>query len=373
METALRDAGVEGDDLQALVDKVVADLTADTDAKNEADRKKNIADMAAAYKMLSAMLTSDPVATTDILQQGSAPKDAMGGDTQEDPMMVPWVSQYESKITLNNSPKGRDQGNMSMVVVGGVVTTDGDGMRTAPGTFDGVAGTLSCEGSGCDLVYDDDGMVTSTGDTSWTFKPTGGDLVDLAIKDADYVSFSYWVKDSMFHVSYMGHMGTGTDAYTMRQTFTSTTDKVMTATYSGPAGGMYVERDAGGEGTSGNFTADAMLSATLQDKDETAGTLQTTVSGSISNFMDGEKTPLGAMTLMLDKNKMEPDSGVFSGTTSSENDSLSLGSGMWQASFYGGAATETPKAGAGAFNFSWGLGAVAGGFAVEADEADAGN
>ena len=387
-ETALRNAGADGMDLAELVASVVKTLTDAQDELDKAARAVNIAETAMVYGWLSRNLVSEtPVdltgTTPDILQQGATatPDDAMGGNTRADPKVQAWGFTYNPSINmLETDPADaaamRLGDNWSKARVTSVVTTDGALMATASATFDDVAGTLKCDGSGgtaCTITVNDKGVRTASAG-AWTFEPTGGSAADHGVKDDEYVSFSYWLAmddedmPTGFHVSY------APTGLTLRSTFPAETDADdhITATYSGSAGGKYVTRDITGYGMKGYFTADAMLSATLRNAVAASGDdpaiLAATVKGSISNIMDGDNAPLGNMSVSLDANLNEPSTGVFSGETSSKTDALGLGSGIWQATFYGGADAAAPEEAAGAFTFSWGLGAIAGGFAVEKDD-----
>jgi hypothetical protein len=366
---ALRAAGAEGADLAALVADVVTTLNEQTEIADKATRDARIAEIAMVYGWLSADLESDPALPTDLLQAADAvPDDPNGeGSTQAAPTEKLWVQDYNPAIALiADTPDARTQGDWSLArIPGGSITLAGDGMGSADGTFDGVEGKFTCP-SGCTMAIDDDGMRTGSGG-DWSFTPSDGALALRQEKDPDYVSFSYWLAmddDEMPTGFYVYYGPTG--ALMARETFPAETDggdrtTAITATYSGDAGGKYATRDITGVGQKGYFTADAMLSAKfLMDVTELRGT--------ISNFMTGNDDHLPAnMSVSLGMTDSNAG-GVFSGMTASKVDVLGLGSGDWQATLYGGENDAAAEEAAGVFNFSWGLGSVAGGFAAKMDE-----
>ena len=100
------------------------------------------------------------------------------------------------------------------------------------------------------------------------------------------------------------------------------------ATYEGKAAGKYLVRDSDGDATAGPgyFTATATLEAMIPTDD----TELYTVSGEISEFMDGAAMPLGDLVVELDN----PEDSTYStstsevaGMTSGSTDPLGSGTG----------------------------------------------
>ncbi len=305
-------------------------------------------------------------------------------------------------------------------------TTEGTytfpGVGKVKGSFRGVPGTFDCA-SGCSSMHNKDGNLSNLAGT-WTFEPDGvrdsrgnfltdntGDtdptndtaltdalaaiMVPGVVQDADFMIFGYWeqsVTDDMGKTTEMMRpFAEGKRPVTTVATVTGT------ATYSGPATGLYMMKTITPQGgvnpdgpfSSGQFTADAMLEANFGGAD--IGTNhQFSITGTISSFMDGYGMPIDAdWELSLNRDMIGADAarrtqqnmygsdrtthgdgstGTFGGVT--DGGDLGSTAGAWEGMFYGpGAdATATPSQAAGTFDGHFTNGHVRGAFAVDVQE-----
>ncbi len=255
------------------------------------------------------------------------------------------------------------------------------------GTFAGVPGKFVCSSGTCDVTFDADGMLTAIS-AGWEFVPTSTDVeVQNVIRDTDFLTFGYWLQateddegETTYGVRTFATGGTASDAA-----------DVITlegeATYSGAATGMYAKKTFDGRGvgtptSSGQFTADAMLTARFGGPD-IAVSKQFQINGEVSNFMDGDGNAIDDMwtvELMMSRLNTVTDGGneasdytndVFSGATT--------GDGEWEGRFFGTVAqdADTDTAGnqstlptgvAGEFNGHFSNGHVIGAFGATKDE-----
>ena len=155
-----------------------------------------------------------------------------------------------------------------------------------PGTFAGAAGTYTCTGATCtSAVASSTGGVILTG--TWTFTPNNGATAKVA--DDDYGHFGWWLRkaDGGYQIVQFASQGD----YPTQGGISSqaaATAVAGTATYTGPAEGLYSIYDSGPKG--GHFTAEVELMADFGTAAQ-AGT----VSGMISNFRDGAGANPGGM------------------------------------------------------------------------------
>ncbi len=394
-EAALRAAGLTGADLAALVVVAVADVAELAQMKQEeqnAATTANRKNWAKVHDLLSQLNANQVVDGTAVARPE---EDVTEGKTQAEPTMTAWAALYnpnsegEAVITMTASTADRTNGEWSEAVIPGrTVSSDEDGELSAPGTFRGVAGTFTCAATcGAALTFDKDGEVTnaSSAGTGWMFEATAGLAAMIPIPDPDYVEYGFWLtKDeddapTRFNVFYNGVGELATAVVLPARPVGGDDDPVdITATYEGDANGKYLVRDSDGDATAGPgyFTAKAMLQAVIRPTGATGDANAYTVSGEISEFMDGTATPLGDLVVTLDDGDPETayDSSTteFLGKTSGSTDPLGSGKGDWEAEFYGAddagdAATRGgfPAEAAGAFNYDWGLGAVQGAFGAE--------
>lgn len=242
-----------------------------------------------------------------------------------------------------------------------VTTTDND----FDGTLYGVPGEYECTGgSACTLTRDEDGDLVITGSfkfvPSETKKDTQDDhVIEGAIPDTDYLIFGYWMQQQ---TAAQGGTKYGVGVFAdgrVDYDVSGIASLMGTATYSGPATGMYARKDLSVEdgnvvatpAAAGQFSADANLTAHFgntadpavngSDKISPAEALK--ISGTISNFMDSAGDEINASwSLSLDAAPLSGDTftgGTYKGTTTGSGSS----SGSWAGQFYG---TGTTPAGA---------------------------
>ena len=270
------------------------------------------------------------------------------------------------------------------------------------GMFAGVSGTFTCSGDTCAVTSDAKGNLASLGG-SWTFRPAGsgtgghaeGDelddiMVEGVVPDADFMIFGYWeqaVTDDEGDTTYsMLPIADGKRDYGAMTTVTGT------ATYAGPATGLYTKNALTPEGaptgpySSGQFTADAMLTANFGGP-EVATNHQFSITGTISNFMDDgvmindqwvvnlNRRMIGTGTAARpQQNVGDPTAtghrdgsvaGDFDGVT--DGGTLGSGEGSWSGVFHGpgvGTTNPQPVSASGMFSGHFSNGHVRGAFAA---------
>ncbi len=203
--------------------------------------------------------------------------------------------------------------------------------REFPGTFRGASGTYKCDGDDCSVTppganTNDNYTLTGT----WTFTP--GDGQKGIQEDTSYMSFGWWMKlpskadsggDYVYDVEVF-HRGAGATPDISGDLGTLT----GTATYKGPAAGIYVNKTGEGDtlaAMSGTFTAAAEL---LANWDKAGIPATATLTGEITNFSGGEGMSDWSVKLGVDD--VSSNNGSVSGKTSG------TGTGEWSAKFYGG-------------------------------------
>ena len=189
------------------------------------------------------------------------------------------------------------------------------GATNITGSFRGVAGKFKCP-TDCSSTFNKDGELTQlTG--SWTFVPTvidgldatdettggGLEMITKAIKDlmvpgvmqdADYMIFGYWEQSVTVDGKTTETMLPFADG---KRDYDITAGTSGTATYAGPATGLYMKKplttsgtvDQDGSWASGQFTANALLVAKFGGGSVAADD-QFSITGTISDFMDGDTT-----------------------------------------------------------------------------------
>ena len=284
------------------------------------------------------------------------------------------------------------------------------------GTFRGVPGTFECAGAGtCTSTHNKDGNLTALGGT-WTFEPDGirtsagtpltntndsednpADALDDALaaimvpgvkQDPDYMIFGYWIESVTDDDGTTEKMLPFADG---KRNYGTLATVAGTATYEGSATGLYMKKtitpqggvDPSGPYASGQFTADASLTANFTGND-VAVNEQFSVTGTISKFMDGDTaidedwslTLTGdtqARTVNLDGRTAPTELGAFAGTVTA--DMLAGPDGTFSGAFYGtnagvaadGTATTgvvLPSSAAGIFDGHFTNGHVRGAFGV---------
>lgn len=256
----------------------------------------------------------------------------------------------------------------TLTYTGGAAATTGENPTPAvpafstSATFNSAQGTLSCnagEGATCSVTFAADGSI---GDVSagWIFTPDEGAMSPVA--DADHLRFGFWVKPP----------AEGEDAYSIQtfaggsMAYTGTLTSVTgNASYMGKAAGVYAQKtmynpDTGDleGGHVGAFTADVNLMAYFGTSADVAVNDQQTLSGTVSNFMDGENMIDESWSLKLNRTKFDTGAAPFEGTTSGGGDD-----GAWTFSFFGpGAGDPAPTGVAGEFTGHFSRGHVAGAY-----------
>ena len=232
------------------------------------------------------------------------------------------------------------------------------------GKFHGVSGMFKCTGDSC-IASRTSAGIAYTG--TWTFVPDSTRASVIAQTDADYLDFGYWLKTDN-----SGDTPTySANAIIRGKAPTADLALEGSATYTGAAAGLYAKREYSNDPTedgdvtaAGRFTASARLKAYFGGG--LIGTdLQNTISGTISNFMDGDNPIDASWMVNLNKTNINSVGTTANGTTT--------GAGAWNALFFGTAAIDgnLNKAGnqstlpphiAGRFDAKFSNGAVVGSF-----------
>ena len=149
---------------------------------------------------------------------------------------------------------------------------DADDLFQVSGTFAGAPGTYSCSGAACtSAVASSDGGVQLTG--TWTFTPNTGAMA--GIPDDRYANFGWWLRKADTGYLIRRFVGSNTPSTP------DITTVAGTATYTGPAVGLYSIYDSGPKG--GHFLAEAELKVDFGTAAQNG-----TMSGTVSNFSDGD-------------------------------------------------------------------------------------
>lgn len=225
-------------------------------------------------------------------------------------------------------------------------------VKTLSGTFDGAMGTYECTTT-CTITIGKDGksaaVFASADGGVVTFVPADGAMIPAP--DTDYLTFGYWVRTSTpmtgDATTMIAPFAMGKLPYTGLTTYTATiTNDTVSATYTGPATGMFVHKtDVDGDGkglvptSSGQFTADANLTAnfTSGTDGDLGANFQNAIHGKISNF---ENSSTGQM---IEGWELTLNPAKFDGTTASGGFSFSAmtsggkdtPAGGWRGSFFG--------------------------------------
>ena len=233
-----------------------------------------------------------------------------------------------------------------------------DGATTTPtnrpianfvGSYRGVSGKFTCGDDGtavdCVAARSATGVLSLSG--AWRFTPDGDPamiVIPGTNTDMDYMTFGYWVETTTdnnngrttYEVgTYNLHLGPATRMGDILATVTGS------ATYSGPAAGVFARRAYDPEGggtveTAGRFTADAMLTADFDTTDSD-------ISGTITNFMHaGEMIDPQWMVTMtegdisLDGGDPAATDATNGGTFMSNSANQASGDGsVWSGMFHG--------------------------------------
>ena len=248
------------------------------------------------------------------------------------------------------------------------------------GMLDGAPGTFTCSGANCTLTTDADGKLSGVSTGNWYFIASEGATVDVD----DYLRFGVWLNESTDDE--------GGPAYTAAAIYGGSADPASataiqgvegTASYSGSATGIYMRKTFAENGDpipqeGGQFAADASLTANFSGDDVSANA-EHTVTGMITNFMDGGNAIPGGWALELMAASFASDvynanETTFTGRTRRDADTAA--DGDWTASFFGVSAddpktdvveTDMPTGIAGEFAGHFNTGHVLGGFGAEMD------
>ncbi len=197
------------------------------------------------------------------------------------------------------------------------------------GTFAGVSGTYECtSGTTCTVTTDADGDLVMA--ANWRFTPDSN-LATIKDPDVAYAYFGWWMNEpkESDDPHTVEVFAAGTDAHVA-----AVADTIEgTATYSGPAAGIYQTQTftagAQTEAAVGDFTATASLVAKFGDEAATG-----TIDGTITDFTLGDGTS-AAWKVMLEDTGINGD-GTFSGTSEVDFGGGPTESdvGSWGGSFY---------------------------------------
>ena len=301
----------------------------------------------------------------------------------DDDIHSAWVSIVGSvqwrahELTLGGGTAG-NAGNGGVVdddsraqIVGLSKTLDPDvSDHIIKGKFHDVSGNYDCSGEACKLLFNDAGELTQL-DGDWTFTPGNpATYVIGVIPDAAYLDFGYWVIETPGNdgpVYEVGAFAMGNEA----AVDASMDGDVGKATYTGPATGLYVRKSIDSdtlEGTpvaSGQFAADAKLTAYLGTDDSYAANLANKINGTVSKFLDMDGNMIASgWTVELMETAI---TAISDGTDQFTGDTT--GGGEWGGNFYEARDTgEAPGSVAGTFDAHFVNGHVAGAFGANADE-----
>lgn len=274
---------------------------------------------------------------------------------------------------------------------------------TVSGTINGIPGTFTCTDGTCSVAFESDApgradnTVTAAGlvGTGWTFE-SDENVESQATKDSDYLYFGYWLQTAddnkfAFNTFFGGSVPFALPTEVLTNTTLTAADS--TATFTGNAGGKYVEKTlAIADGALkvdrlhvGHFTADANLTAYFGASTGIAANKHNTINGTITNFMDGDKelgfsVTLNSIDFGTDGDPISHTAGTFASTQDDITGNKSVSaihgttqnmSGSWNGGFFGPAAatgeeaTTLPTGVGGEFNAHFSDGHVVGAFGAQ--------
>ena len=250
------------------------------------------------------------------------------------------------------------------------------------GMFNGAPGTYTCV-SMCSLSTNMNGALAEVGG-EWRFAPDDNEFL-VPVEDSDYVHFGYWMHESEANgdpIIMVGAIAGGT----AESAIGTVQDLEGRASYRGAATGVYVTRTYTLDGevdrrTGGQFTADAMLTATFGGGSVPAND-HYSIIGSIDNFRSRNGRSIdSSWSLDLEAalfgrqqgaDLTGTNSNVFSGATEGDKGLT----GAWNGRFFGPVAVDNddamrgnqstfPTGVAGTFSGRFTNGAVLGAFGAE--------
>ena len=224
---------------------------------------------------------------------------------------------------------------------------DPDGDAQVTGSFDGAPGAYVCTpttDSACvSSIKHGGGIDLTVGDAGWTFVPAEGATVPTP--DSEYQYFGWWLRDTdgSYAVGPF-HLGVGGAA----DELTELPALQGTATYTGPAAGLFAIIPQPGEASAGNFTATATLEADFGD-----GTDPGRVQGTIDGFMVNDQVK--DWSVELQAAQIGTHGGISSGSTATAltywtiGDTKAQTTATWSGQFHDADADRTPVVATGQF------------------------
>ena len=218
---------------------------------------------------------------------------------------------------------------------------------TLKGTFDGASGVFSCVAADCSVVVEDKKFAGFG--QPWIFTAAPGATIDTLVTDADYLHFGYWKQatedaDGVVGYDFQSFSG-GEQSFGMDNIGPLTDDDATyvrgTASYAGPAAGLYVRKSLMPDGstasaTSGSFTAHAKLGAHFgQNAKKTIAPANLySIWGTVGNFRDGT-TRLDGWTVELKRASFDGLDGAGGGAYTDTFKGETTGGGSWNGQFFG--------------------------------------
>ncbi len=246
------------------------------------------------------------------------------------------------------------------------------------GTYQGAMGTFKCNATAaCTVTVDTMGVVSAVSNADdWIFIPASGATVD--VDDTDYLHYGFWLQKTTDKDGVVTYDEVQTFADSSVDATGSVAQVTGSATYDGGATGVYVHSVTNSDGTeasatSGQFSADASLTATFgqvnNDATPPEGTiapaLLNTVSGTIDNFvLENDEQQAWAVNLQGD---ITENDGTAAGTANGGG-----AAGTFNATFHGPNVDADndpiqPHSVVGEFDANFSNGSVAGAFGARKD------
>lgn len=240
------------------------------------------------------------------------------------------------------------------------------------GTFHGIPGTFACT-SNCAITLAADGQLSGAAGT-WTFTPDEAPegsphILQGVVPDAEYMNLAYWLKSTEADDGTISYE-IGTLAHGNRPGGYGRTSSVSgSASYAGPATGVYMRKTFSADGTptpvaAGQFTANAELTAHFGQTAEgsIAPNLLHTISGTVDTFKDSQGNLISdAWALKLGKTEINTGDGTFAGVATGTG-----AAGTWSGQFEGDTTGDAiPSAATGIFHGHFLNGHVAGAFGAK--------
>ena len=350
-----RDAEAEKRDKEAAADQAAADAK----AAQEDAQKLRAALAAAIGGTRDGTIADNP--GDDYFVNAVPTAAALGGEDAHKSMSVTVMGKaFDKEYTLTNGSitlTANDQDFPFNRAKASVFSTSGNKdhdnntlvggnarFRTT-GTYHGVSGTFTCtapDNGTCASNVGGDQEFTLVG--TWTFTP--GDA-SSRVTDGNAAQYGWWTDDiGKTTAEARVYFGAGDDAVA-----NTTFGGGGKATYKGDAVGQYaIHRGAGAANDSGAFTAKATIEANF-------ATTGATVSGTIDGFMGADGN---ARDWTVALQSADLSGGVWAPNTADDaanpgmtvwtmGDDKAAAAGGWNGAMYGGSATVTPTAVAGAF------------------------